>query len=315
MPTRSAWWQQDSVVDMSVSTSAVRLGLISLDYGPWRDVVEAAARWGLSLVELYVDISVVEDDLPNVAMTTQSSGVGVSSVSSLARLAQVEDPGELDVQLDLIRRSIDMAEELEAPFATLMHGGCGTLDRDAALERFVQRVDPLVERARVAGVTLLIENVFSRAVPGDFDEFEATAEAFEMLGPRGIGLNLDLGNFAVAGATVEPDAWECLLPHVRSTHLKNVERYDPAVHGDIGERRPLDGRVHGRHISVPIDRGKVDYGPLLDRLARGDLDVPVLLEPFAGGKIRDEWIDMSLDALERHGVVKRHRDERTLYER
>lgn len=288
---------------MTILRSSVPLGLISLDYGPWREVVSAARQWGCDLVELYVDVSLVEDDIDDVIDTTTAHGIEVSSVSCLARLAQPEDAEELSAHSELVRRSIRMAAQLRAPFATLMHGGCGSLDRERALERFVDRLQPLLNEAEDYGVTLLVENVFSRAVPGDLDDVDATVAALEILCERNVWLNLDLGNFAVAGARAVPDAWERLIPFARSLHLKSVERYDPRLHGELDGRRPLDGRVHGRHVSVPVDRGLVDYGPVLARLAEGDLQVPVLLEPFAGGVRRDRWIEMSLNALERHGVV------------
>jgi sugar phosphate isomerase/epimerase len=299
--------QDDRAVDhvAPVASSVVDIGLISLDYGHWREVVAAAVQWGLPLVELFVDVSLVEEELDEVVEVTRTTGVRVSSVSSLARLAQPDTEEDLAAHLSLVHRSISMAGSIGAPFVTLMHGGSESLDRPAALERFVERLEEPARRAADVGTTLLIENVFSRMMPGDLDDVAATVEAFSALAPLGVGCNLDLGNFAVAGAVAVPDAWERLAPFTRSVHLKDVEPYVAERHGELGECRPLDGRERGRHLSVPLGEGLVDYRPVLHDLAKGRRDVPVMLEPFAGGDQRDRWIDRTLTVMAEHGVLTR----------
>lgn len=288
-----------------VQSAVVELGLISLDYGRWTEVIGAAQWWNLPLVELFIDVSFVADDLPDVVAASSAAGVRVSSVSSLARLAQPDTDEELAVHLDLVHRSIAIAGELGSPFVTLMHGGCESLDRHAALERFVTRLEEPSRRADDVGTTLLVENVFSRQMPNDLDDVAASVEAFTALETLGIGCNLDLGNYAVAGAEAVPDAWEQLAPFVRSLHLKNVERYDPSRHGPMGERRSLDDRYRGRHVSVALDEGSIDYTRVLDELAAARRNIPVMLEPFAGGQQRDTWIDRTLTVMARHDVVTR----------
>lgn len=288
-----------------VVSSVVEIGLISLDYGHWRDAVSAAERWGVPLVELFIDVSLVEDEVAEVAEVTRSAGVRVSSVSSLARLAQPDTDEDLAAHLSLVHRSIAIAGTLGAPFVTLMHGGCESLDRPAALERFVERMEEPARRAADVGTTLLVENVFSRMMPGDLDDVTATVETFSALAPLGVGCNLDTGNFAVAGAIAVPDAWERLAPFTRSAHLKDVEPYVPERHGEMGERRPLDGRERGRHVSVPLGEGLIDHAPVLEDLAQGRRSIPVMLEPFAGGGHRDRWIDRTLTVMADHGVLTR----------
>lgn len=281
-------------------SSAVRLGLISLDYPSWREVIAAAQHWGLPLVELYVDVSVTEDDLDEVRSALATSGVSVSSVSSLAKLSQAED--DLDDQLTLVRRSIRLARELDAPFATFMYGGCAGLDRKPALDRFVDRVAPLAEEAAQQAVTPLIENVFSRIPPGDLDEVEWSQTVFERVGELGVALNFDLGNYAVAGQEAVPLAWEQLRRFARSMHVKNVVPYRPEVHGELGQRRELRDHRRGLHVSTPPQDGVVNYAPVFADLAAGHFTGPVLLEPFASGPQREAWIERALRDLARHGI-------------
>lgn len=287
--------------DRAVTRSRVPLGLISLDYGPWQDTLAAARRRRLPLVELYLDVGFTEQDLPAIEHDLAQGDVAISSVSSLARLAQVED-NVADTQA-LVERCIKSAEQLNAPFVTLMHGGCATLDPEAAMNRFRDRLAPLADLAGTAGVTLLIENVFSRQAPNDLDDVTRSVDAFERLADLGIGLNLDIGNYAVAGEEAVPLAWQRLRGYARSLHLKNVVPHRPDEHGPLGERRELNGVDRGLHVSVPLSAGIVNYIPVLDDLAAGVFDGPVMLEPFAGGTTRDLWVDQTLADLERHGVV------------
>ena len=65
------------------------------------------------------------------------------------------DTGEAAHQLD---RAIDLTAELHAPSIYLISGGRGSLDWEAAAERFADLIAPCRRRARDLGITLLVEN-------------------------------------------------------------------------------------------------------------------------------------------------------------
>lgn len=289
---------------MTVTSSTVDLGLISLDYDSWGDLLAASRAWGLPMVELYVEASITEGDVGEVRRALATSNTRVSSVSSLAKVSQAADGNEVDEHTSLVRRSIRMAAELGAPFATFMYGGCVGLAREQALERFIDRVAPLCAEAKESGVKLLVENVFSRVPPGDLDEVDWSVTVFERLAELDIALNFDVGNYAVSGEEAVPYAWERLRRFARSMHIKNVVPYRPDLHGALGQRRELKDHRRGLHVSVPPSEGVVNYAPVFADLAAGNFDGPVLLEPFASGPQRDTWIKRALVDLTRSGVVE-----------
>lgn len=239
------------------------------------------------------------DDVATTRVLCARYEVRVVSVSSLAKLNQTED--DLAAHVALVESSITAAAALGAPFATLMYGGNQALERDAARDRLVTRMRPLLRRAEDAGITLLLENVFSRQPPGDLDTLEETIAVFRALAAGNVGLNFDAGNYTIGGEEGYPRAFMALWPYVRYAHLKDIARYDPALHGPMGYRRALLDHRRGPHLSVPAGQGALNTYGLLRGLAANDYKGVLALEPFAQGKEQDQWLDQATAYLANAG--------------
>lgn len=274
-------------------TAADRLGLISLDFDDPLDCVAACRRRGLRYMELFV-LSAADDPVVHQALDLHRRGeVQVHSVSTLAKLAQAED-GELDRHLAWVHRALDLAERYGVPHVGFMYGGCDTLSPVDARDRFLERMAPIAERARAAGIGLLVENVFSRQPPGDLEDVASTLELFDAVDRDVVGLSFDPGNYAIAGEEAWPFAYEQLRPVIRNVHLKDVTRHRPQVHGPDPECRPLVEHRRGRHVTVPLGEGMLNATRLVEALVADGGDHPLLLEPFRSGVSRERWLDASL---------------------
>ena len=270
-----------------MSGRRLSLGLISLDFEDLATLYGTAADRGLDQVEVFIDVSATEADADRLLAERETRGIRVSSVSSMAKLAQ---GGDADARL--VERSIRLAAAVGAPFATFMYGSPAGLDRRAARERFLARVAPLAEQAEQAGVTLLIENVFSRGTDGDLDSVEAILDLFDRVDGDRVGLNYDPANLAIAGRPAGAEAFRALRELIRSVHLKDVR---PRTEGPLGGRRVLTDHARGPFVAVPLGEGIVPVGEILAELDGRDL--PVALEPTAQGPERDAWLDASLAFL------------------
>lgn len=284
-----------------LGVSRLRMGLISLDFEDLATLYKTAEERELGWVEIYIEVSADESDVDRIRSARVDRGLKVVSVASMAKLSLASDD-DLPEHRALIERSIRMAAAVEAPFATFMYGSQPKLGVKAARERFLRRVAPLAELAAEVGVTLLVENVFSRGAPGDLDSIEVTLDLFERLDTAQVGLNFDPANFAIAGEDAYPRAYRELRHLIRYMHLKDVR---PPSEGDepLGGRRVLEDHNRGAFIVVPLGEGILDVRGLVREIADNDQGVVVALEPTAKGKERTAWLDASIAFLADCGVA------------
>jgi sugar phosphate isomerase/epimerase len=276
---------------------SIRFGVISLDYPDWRTCIDAAASYGLPLVEIYIDRDFSPRDAENLREHARAKDVDIHSVSCVAKLALAE--ATLEDELALIDRCMDVASIASAPFVTFMYGGSETLSPWFCQQRFLRRVAPVLSRAERLGLQVLIENVFSRVHGGDLDTADRTLALFAALGRASVGLNFDVGNFAVAGEEAFPYAFEALLPFIRSLHLKDIARYWPSRDEDRLSGRPMLDHSRGLFLSVPLGVGCLNTEGILRRLASMPVQLPVMLEPSCQGPARDEWMRASLEYIDK----------------
>lgn len=272
------------------------LGLISLDFEDWECCVEEASKRECAVVEIYVSRSFDESDQASLRDRLTREGVRASAISTLAKLAQVDDDNLPDA-LDLIRSSLDVAAAVGAPSISFMYGGCDVLNRHEARQRFVERLAPVISRARTRGLSILVENVFSRSPSGDLDSVEVTQELFSLIDDPIVKLNFDPGNFEIGGEEAYPYAYERLRPYIGGMHVKDVARYVPERHGSLDEMRPLVDYRRGRFVTEPLGRGSINWKGLLQALGAWPERPPLLLEPFCSGGRRSQWLEESLQFI------------------
>lgn len=283
-----------------------KLGLISLDFDDLEELYAAARQRDFGWVEVFLDAIGGDDDVEWMSRQRAEHGIRVASVSSLAKLSLASDE-ELPGHVALVDRSIRLAARLDAPFATFMYGSQSELGPAASRDRFLRRLEPLVEVAAEHDVTLLIENVFSRGSVGDLDTVEAIIDLFERVDSKHVGLNFDPGNLAIAGAEGYPHGYQALRRHIRSIHLKDARllRDDD---GPLGSRRIMEAYGRGSFLVVPLGEGDLDIAGLLKEIRHDRLDVVMSFEPTAKHEERERWLDASLAVVNGAGIVSGGRD-------
>jgi sugar phosphate isomerase/epimerase len=91
-----------------------------------------------------------------------------------------------------LSRAIQMASTLGAPSIYLISGGRGTLDWEAAAERFAALIAPGVAEAQAHGIRLLVEN--ANAFNADIHMAHTLPDTLLLAETAGIGICLDLAN-------------------------------------------------------------------------------------------------------------------------
>jgi sugar phosphate isomerase/epimerase len=287
-------------IESGLAVRKLPFGLVSLDFHDLNDLYATASARGIGWVEIYLDVSADETDIDRILHERDERGILVTSLATMAKLSQVSDD-EVAEHVRLIYRSIDMAAAVGSPHATFMYGSNGDLNPAAARERFLGRVAPLAEYAAGKGVTLLVENVFSRGAPGDLDSIESTLALFSALDAENVGLNFDPANFAIAGEDASAHAYRELRHLIRYMHLKDV-RPQAEVDEPLGDRKVLEDYVRGPFVVVPLGEGCVDVAGLVDAIVEDARGFVVALEPTAKGAANAAWLDASIAFLASHRI-------------
>ena len=285
--------------------SQLQLGLTSLDFGSLAECVDALASNELACVELYIGNDFKEDALSFLKQITQERGIEITCVSTLAKLAQAES--DIDTHLNLIDLSFKVAKSLGVNKIGFMYGGSSRLNRFHSQKRFISRVTPLLQKAESSGITILIENVFSRSPSGDLDSVEVVAELFDSLDSQAIKLNFDVGNFAIAGEEAYPYAFESLKDIIGGIHLKDVSRYRTARHGNVPISEVLLDYKRGLFIPEALGDGILNSAGLIDSLLTWEDCPPIILEFHCKGESRSNLLSSNLNFIYRsmedvHGI-------------
>jgi L-ribulose-5-phosphate 3-epimerase len=141
-------------------------------------------------------------------------------------------------RVDFLRRSIDLAQELEAPLVSIWAGLGPHGERadgpdpvpEALWERLVEGLVVVLDHAKAAGVQLSFE-----PEPGMFVERPCGyLELRRRLGHRGpeLGLTLDVGHLLVTGDLPVPDQIRALAACLVHVHLDDIR-------GGVHEHRAL----------------------------------------------------------------------------
>jgi sugar phosphate isomerase/epimerase len=275
----------------------LQLGLTSLDFGSVEECVDALDSNKLACFELYVGNDFEEDALSFLKQITQDRGIKISCVSTLAKLAQAES--DIDAHLNLIDLSFKVAKSLGVNKIGFMYGGSARLNRFESRKRFISRITPFLQKAESSGITILIENVFSRSPSGDLDSVEVVAELFDSLDSEAIKLNFDVGNFAIAGVEAYPYAFESLKNIIGGIHLKDVSHYRAARHGDIPISEVLLDYKRGLFIPEALGEGILNSAGLIESLLTWEDCPPVILEFHCNGESRSNLLSSNLNYIYR----------------
>jgi len=273
----------------------LRLGLTSLDFATIDECVEAVENNGLGYIEVYIGRDFSDEDLSQLVRATQIKGIGISCVSTLAKLAQAEE--DLDNHLNLIYLSLDVAAKLGVKKIGFMYGGSARYNRLESLKRFISRLRPVIERAENFGITILIENLFSRSPSGDLDSVEVVSHLFDRMDTDYLKLNFDVGNFAIAGEEAFPYAFQCLKDIIGGIHLKDVSRYRSVRHGLNPVSEILRDHVRGLFVPEALGEGILNSAGFISSLLDWHECPPVILEFHCGGEARSNLLSNNLNYI------------------
>ncbi|MCA9858673.1 MAG: sugar phosphate isomerase/epimerase [Thermomicrobiales bacterium] len=253
---------------------------ISNDYD---HAASRAAAWGLPHVEVFSvwDRPVIElndDEIERIAAISTEHGVTVSNLATLIMRVPATDAARAE-QLQQFDRAVEIAGILGLDrircYAFLKEPSL-----DSVWDRIIDALNALLERARGANITLLLENS-SYANVQMATESRAVLDA--IVDPR-LQLLWDPGNaFALGDPTPTVEAWHLLKDRVAHIHLK-------------------DSVAHGSNHWVPLGEGALDLDGLLAAITTDGYRGIVSLETYFDDPdpaVREEKTRISAENLHR----------------
>lgn len=262
------------------------------------DQLSAVQSFGLKYIELRaadgVNVSAfTPEKLKEVREKLSKAGVAVSSVGSPLGKTSIVDP--LGPELDRLKRTVEIAQTLNAPYIRLFSFYLPKGDDpEGYRDEVLLRLSRFREAAAGSGVTLLHEN--EKGIYGDTAPRCRTL--MEALSGPDFAAVFDFANFVEVGQETLP-AYALLKPYIRYVHIKDA----------VWDTKQI----------VPAGSGDGHLPEILGDLIRGGYEGFLSLEPhlvdFAGLKAleqdpkkresalspRDAW-KLALDAL--RGVLE-----------
>jgi sugar phosphate isomerase/epimerase len=262
------------------------LNCVGLEPGEGRDAAFAmAAEQGIEWLELFHGVNWTEDDAGQVVADVAGRGLRISAVDALSQLYR-RSTRAADRNQQLLLRQIEVAAAAGAPYVVTYFGHSDERDDRRAIEQYMERLAPCLERAEQANVTILLENEFDAASvdPAGSDVTrrpEAVRELIERVGSARFRTNFDAANYYFAGAEPFPYAFEVLRDVIEYVHVKDGHRLNALAGGGDDElwERSQD---HDREYAwCPVGEGAVNWDGLLRALDRAGYSGFVALEPHS----------------------------------
>lgn len=264
--------------------SVLRLGVVSDTISSDYDRAAGhAAAWDLPHIEIFsvwerpiIDLG--DDDIRRLAAISAQHGVTVSNLATLIMRVPATDEAR-DEQLRQFDRAVQIAGMLELDrircYAFLKEPSL-----DQVWDRILDAMHALLERARAANITLLLEN-------SSYANVQMAAESRALLDaiddPR-LQLLWDPGNaFALGDPIPTVEAWHLLKDRIAHVHLK-------------------DSVAHGSKEWVPLGEGALDLTGLLAAITADGYDGIVSLETYFDDPdpaVREEKTRISAENLHR----------------
>jgi sugar phosphate isomerase/epimerase len=157
---------------------------------------------------------------------------------------------------NLLPASIELAQEVDAPFIIAFSFHRGGAAGGPAPERVIEALGQAAARVRAAGLTLLIETEEGFWA----DTGARTAALIEAVGDSGIAVNWDPANSFCEGDIPYPSGYAAVRSHVRNVHFKDA-------------MRSADGRAEF------VGEGQVDWSGQIAALRRDDYGGCIAIEP------------------------------------
>jgi len=186
-----------------------------------RGFIEFAADVGLRGLDLLAYYWKDERSEPEMAVELlDEKGLELHAYAVGNNFVQDSD-AELQKQVDVVRRGIEMAHRLRAPVMRVFGGHNPDWSWDEAFGRICEGFHKVLEETEAAEVVLAIEN--HGASPGKAEQVIRILDAF---GSDFLRACIDIGNFLPAGQA-PTEGTEQLAPYAAHVHVKDF-RMTPA---------------------------------------------------------------------------------------
>jgi len=131
-------------------------------------------------------------------------------------------PRGLADQIDVLKRCIEIAERLDAPFIRVFTFWRKLDLTPDVLDQIADAFEEPIDLAQAAGVTLLVENEHACLTATGAE----TASLLEKINSPLVRAVWDPGNAFMAGETPFPYGYEALMPFIAHVHVKDAKSTD-----------------------------------------------------------------------------------------
>jgi sugar phosphate isomerase/epimerase len=244
-------------------------------------LVAAAHENGVEWVELWYPKNVAREGRERTIERLDEAGLKVACISSGTELGT---DGDVRKDQDELLAAIELAHELNAPFANTYFGYLAQQDDARGIEQYRANLTPCLTRAEELGVTIVLENEFDAfgLDGGGTDVTRRPTSArrlVESVGSPHFRLTFDPCNAYFADVEPFPFAYRLLLPHIALVHFKDGCRVEDKESALPGWRGFVDSARH--YSTCPASEGALNWPGLISQLLADGYDGFVSVEPHA----------------------------------
>lgn len=289
-----------------MTNAGVKIGIAGWPFRQWpfKRTLEYVSGLGVSELDYWPDMA-ADRPLNDVRVAASHANVVLYcyNVSAHPRLGTEADPEQIRAPL---RQAIEEAVRLEIPRVQFYGAASGEASGAKVLSRAIAVIEPVVELAEQAGVTLWFEN--------DYDEsgtdlhgtaINRTPESVDALlrhfDSKAFRATFDLCNFVIAGTEGYPSGYELLRPFIENVHVKDARRLTASAAVPGGRDDVITSDVHGgAFLPVPAGEGVCNLAGLLHRVSLDSFCGYVTLDALCRGEQAGRFFPNDFDYVRRH---------------
>jgi sugar phosphate isomerase/epimerase len=243
-------------------------------------LIEAAQENDVQWIEFWYPKNHALEGRARTVERIKEAGLKVACVSSGTELGS---DGDVSKDQNELLEAIELAHELNAPFANTYFGYLARQDDERAIAQYCANLPPCLARAEELGVTLILENEFDAfgldGVGSDITRRPLSARRLvEQVNSPHFRLTFDPCNAYFAGIEPFPYAYNLLRPHIAFVHFKDGCRVDGKEAAAEWKTFVDEGRDY---TTCPAGAGALNWPGLVARLVADGYDGFVSVEPHA----------------------------------
>ena len=219
--------------------------------------IELRGAWGKNVLDLS------EAEVREVKRRADASGIGFSAIGS--PLGKFPIDGDFYVQRESLKKALDFAQILEAPYIRIFSFYLGDEDPIGSREKVIDWLGQMVREAEKTPVILAHEN--EKGIYGDTGE-RCLDLYTQIKSPAFTGV-FDFANFVQCGQRPYQDCWTKLKPFISYFHIKDAMMESgqvvPAGQGDGDVQKILgeafaDGYDNFLTLEPHLSLAEASYG-------------------------------------------------------